>query len=70
MQSVLAIADTEGITTYLEALENALPVYRRYGFQTVDQLDYDLTKAGQMGTAVVDIMTREPTPSKDAQSVA
>lgn len=60
LNDVLAIADKEGITTYIEALENAVPVYKRHGFRTVDQLEFDPTKAGQEGTAVVDIMLREP----------
>ncbi|KAH6659797.1 acyl-CoA N-acyltransferase [Truncatella angustata] len=60
MKDVLQIADAEGFTTYIEALENAVPVYQRYGFKTVDQLQFDRTKAGLNDTAVVDIMLREP----------
>ncbi|KAI1405322.1 hypothetical protein F4819DRAFT_482839 [Hypoxylon fuscum] len=60
IQSVLDVADAEGITTYLEALPLAVPLYRRHGFVPVDRLEYDLTKAGMEGTAVLTIMVREP----------
>ncbi|ORY62944.1 acyl-CoA N-acyltransferase, partial [Pseudomassariella vexata] len=58
--AVLPIADAEGCTTYLEALENATAVYELYGFKTVDELEYDLTKAGREGKARINIMLREP----------
>ncbi|KAK6065559.1 GNAT family protein [Seiridium cupressi] len=64
LQSVLAIADAEGIPTYVEALENAVPIYQRYGFSAVDQIEYDLTKAGQEGKATIDIMLRVPPTSE------
>lgn len=68
IDDVLKIADTEGCTTYIEALENAVPVYRRYGFKTVDQLHFDRTKAGLEGVAVVDIMLREPDAVKGSSA--
>lgn len=60
LEDVLALADAESVTVYLDALDNAVPVYQRYGFTTVDQLEFDRTKAGLEGTAVVDIMIRRP----------
>ncbi|KAI0132147.1 acyl-CoA N-acyltransferase [Xylariales sp. AK1849] len=63
LQSVLAVADAEGMVTYLEGLSNAVAFYERYGFKTVDKLEYDLTKAEREGTAVIDIMLRAPKSS-------
>ncbi|KAI1877209.1 uncharacterized protein JN550_001281 [Neoarthrinium moseri] len=63
LNSVSDVAHAEGVTTYLEALDNAVPVYKRYGFKTVDKLEYDLTKAGKDGKAIIDVMLREPNGS-------
>ncbi|KAI2611954.1 hypothetical protein GGR54DRAFT_616613 [Hypoxylon sp. NC1633] len=60
IKSVLAIADAEHLTAYLEALPLAAPLYRRLGFVGVDTLEFDLTRAGMKGTAVQTIMIREP----------
>ncbi|KAI1470974.1 uncharacterized protein F4812DRAFT_419674 [Daldinia caldariorum] len=60
LRPVLALADEERIPAYLEALPLAVPLYRRLGFQPVDRLEYDLTKAGRDGKAVLTIMLREP----------
>ncbi|KAI1079512.1 acyl-CoA N-acyltransferase [Whalleya microplaca] len=60
IKSVLDVADTEGIPAYLEALPLAAPLYRRHGFTTIDKLEYDMSKTGREGKAVLDIMIREP----------
>ncbi|KAI1376951.1 hypothetical protein F4677DRAFT_62653 [Hypoxylon crocopeplum] len=60
IQSVLSVADGEDIPAYLEALPLAAPLYRRLGFVGVDRLEYDLTRAGKQGAAVLTIMVREP----------
>ncbi|KAL7628089.1 hypothetical protein AAE478_002286 [Parahypoxylon ruwenzoriense] len=60
IRSVLAVADAEGVPAYLEALPLAVPLYRRLGFVAVDTLEYDLTRAGRQGKAVLTIMVREP----------
>jgi hypothetical protein len=49
--------------TYVDALENATAVYERYGFKPVDRSEYDLTRAGQEGTAVINVMLRQPKTS-------
>ncbi|KAI1383140.1 acyl-CoA N-acyltransferase [Hypoxylon trugodes] len=58
--SVLTIADTEKVSAYLEALPLAVPLYRRLGFEPVDHLEFDITRAGMEGTALLTIMVREP----------
>ncbi|KAH8681147.1 acyl-CoA N-acyltransferase [Xylariales sp. PMI_506] len=65
ISSILDVADANGVTTYLEGLENAVPVYKHYGFKTVDRLEYDLAKAGKKGKAVVEVMLREPKGAKE-----
>ncbi|KAI1105157.1 hypothetical protein F4804DRAFT_148332 [Jackrogersella minutella] len=60
IEGVLAKADAEGVTAYLEALPLAVPLYRRLGFVEVDQLEYDLARVGMEGKAVLTIMVREP----------
>ncbi|KAG4221977.1 hypothetical protein PC116_g29547 [Phytophthora cactorum] len=60
IRPVLALADKEHIPAYLEALPLAVPLYQRLGFKPVDRLEYDLTKAGRDGKAVLTIMVREP----------
>lgn len=54
---MLALADAEGVPVYVDALANAVPVYQRVGFKTVDQLEFDGTGEGR---AVIDFMIREP----------
>ncbi|KAI0011027.1 hypothetical protein F4779DRAFT_616097 [Xylariaceae sp. FL0662B] len=60
IKPVLDVADAEGITAYLEAVPLAAPLYKRHGFVTVDKLEYDLSKTGREGKAVLEIMVREP----------
>ncbi|KAF9068143.1 hypothetical protein BDP27DRAFT_1327694 [Rhodocollybia butyracea] len=60
MESVFTIADNEGIQVYVESLSNATGLYKRYGFKEIDRLEFDLSKAGREGKAVMDIMIREP----------
>lgn len=60
LDCVLDVADRQGITTYVDALETAVPVYLRYGFKTVDRIDYDLRKAGREETVSILVMLREP----------
>ncbi|KAI8960710.1 hypothetical protein F5Y11DRAFT_367210 [Daldinia sp. FL1419] len=60
IRPILALADQERIPAYLEALPLAVPLYQRLGFLPVDKLEYDLTKAGMQGKAVLTIMLREP----------
>ncbi|KAI0110109.1 hypothetical protein F4814DRAFT_425822 [Daldinia grandis] len=68
IRPVLALADKEGIPAYLEALPLAVPLYQRLGFQPVDQLEYDLAKAGRQGKAVLTIMVREPRSESESAS--
>ncbi|KAI2609439.1 uncharacterized protein GGS25DRAFT_520232 [Hypoxylon fragiforme] len=70
ISSVLALADAEGLTTYLEALPLAVPLYRRLGFVQVDTLEYDLARAGMEGTSVLTIMLREPKGEKEEKEAA
>lgn len=44
----------------MESLSNATGFYRRHGFKEIDRLEFDLSKAGREGMAVMDIMIREP----------
>ncbi|OTB05484.1 hypothetical protein M426DRAFT_319749 [Hypoxylon sp. CI-4A] len=60
IQSVLDVADAEGVTSYLESLPLPAPLYKRHGFVPVDTLEYDLTRAGLEDKAVLTIMEREP----------
>ncbi|KAI1774907.1 acyl-CoA N-acyltransferase [Hypoxylon cercidicola] len=60
IKCVLDVADAEGVSTYLEALPLAVPLYRRLGFVEVDKMEFDLARAGMEGTAVLTIMVREP----------
>ncbi|KAI0140077.1 acyl-CoA N-acyltransferase [Hypoxylon sp. NC0597] len=54
VESVLAVADAEGVPAYLEGLPLAVPLYRRLGFAEVDRLVFD--------EEVLTIMVREPKP--------
>ncbi|KAK6827885.1 hypothetical protein PG990_009525 [Apiospora arundinis] len=60
LQPMLDLADQLGVTAYLEALENAVPVYEKLGFKKVDELIYDESKTGLEGVRRIDIMLREP----------
>ncbi|KAI0893860.1 acyl-CoA N-acyltransferase [Annulohypoxylon nitens] len=60
IQSVLAIADAEKVTAYLEAMPLAVPLYKRQGFVPVDTLEFDVSKVGRTQNPVLTIMVREP----------
>ncbi|KAI1316972.1 acyl-CoA N-acyltransferase [Xylariaceae sp. FL0255] len=60
LRSVLNIADKEGIPAYLESLVQASPLYRRTGFEIVDELMLARDRNGKLGSAKMDIMVREP----------
>lgn len=60
IQSVLAVADAERITAYLEAMPLAVPLYKRQGFVPVDTLEFDVSKVGRTENPVLTIMVREP----------
>ncbi|KAK7956899.1 uncharacterized protein PG986_006121 [Apiospora aurea] len=60
LKPMLDLADQQGITAYLEALENATPVYEKLGFKKVDEIVYDESKTGHEGVRRIDIMLREP----------
>ncbi|KAK8079832.1 hypothetical protein PG997_007650 [Apiospora hydei] len=62
LKPMLDLADQQGITAYLEALENATPVYEKWGFKKVDEIVYDESKTGHEGVRRIDIMLREPKP--------
>lgn len=59
---MLAIADAEGLRTYLEATEGGKPVYEKLGFRQVDTLRFDTAGAveGRTEPVEVSIMIREP----------
>ncbi|KAK8028861.1 acyl-CoA N-acyltransferase [Apiospora marii] len=60
LRPLLDLADQHGVTAYLEALENAIPVYKKLGFEKVDELVYDESKTGHEGVRRIEIMLREP----------
>ncbi|KAI1094862.1 acyl-CoA N-acyltransferase [Rostrohypoxylon terebratum] len=60
IQSVLAVADAEKVTAYLEAMPLAVPLYKRQGFVPVDTLAFDVSKVGRTENPVLTIMVREP----------
>ncbi|KAK8128349.1 hypothetical protein PG984_009457 [Apiospora sp. TS-2023a] len=60
LKPLLDLADQHGVTAYLEALENATPVYEKLGFEKVDEIVYDESKTGHEGVRRVDIMLRKP----------
>ena len=62
---MLAIADAEGLQTYLEATAGGRPVYEKLGFRQVDALRFNLAQVmpgrGRDGELVeLSIMIREP----------
>ncbi|ETS85043.1 hypothetical protein PFICI_03068 [Pestalotiopsis fici W106-1] len=60
---MLELADSHGITAYLEATPAGKPVYEKLGFRQVDSLDFnlqELTKGNLDGWYRLSIMTREP----------
>lgn len=60
LKPLLDLADQHGVTTYLEALENAIPVYKKLGFEKVDEIVYDENKTGHEGVRRIEIMLRAP----------
>lgn len=62
MLPMLAIADTHGLKTYLEATPGGRPVYEKLGFREVDELTFDLKKlTGKFEDVYkLSIMVREP----------
>ncbi|KAI0144243.1 acyl-CoA N-acyltransferase [Hypoxylon sp. NC0597] len=62
MLPMLAIADTHGLKTYLEATPGGKPVYEKLGFREVDELTFDLKKlTGKFEDVYkLSIMVREP----------
>ncbi|KAI8629546.1 hypothetical protein F5Y19DRAFT_475532 [Xylariaceae sp. FL1651] len=60
LDSVLQLADKEGLPAYLESTRFATTLYKRHGFEVVDKLEFDRTEAGLEGTAILNIMIREP----------
>lgn len=60
LKPLLDLADQHGVTAYLEALENATPVYKKLGFEKVDEIVYDESKTGHEGVRRIDIMLRAP----------
>ncbi|KAI2640175.1 acyl-CoA N-acyltransferase [Xylaria nigripes] len=66
MEPILAIADSVSLPCYLESTPTARPLYEKFGFQTVDVHDFDVSvlAGGRMeGTTSTFIMIREPRPS-------
>lgn len=65
---MLAIADAEGLQTYLEATASGKPVYEKLGFRQVDALRFDLAQllpGGARDDVVeISIMIREPKGTK------
>ncbi|XXH03829.1 ubiquinone biosynthesis monooxygenase Coq7 [Hypoxylon texense] len=62
MLPMLAIADAEGVKTYLEATPTGKPIYERLGFREVDELAFDLKEltGSSDGIYKISIMVREP----------
>ncbi|KAK6216345.1 hypothetical protein LQW54_003548 [Pestalotiopsis sp. IQ-011] len=66
---MLDLADSHGITTYLEATPAGKPIYERLGFRQVDSLNFDLgelTKNDLAGWYRLSIMTRQPRGGEQA----
>ncbi|KAF3004474.1 hypothetical protein E8E14_005430 [Neopestalotiopsis sp. 37M] len=62
---MLELADSHGITAYLEATPAGKPVYEKLGFRQVDSLEFnleELTKGNLDGWYRLSIMTRAPQP--------
>jgi hypothetical protein len=60
---MLAIADAEGLRTYLEATPAGRPIYEKLGFRTAEVKEFDLaamTGGRQNGVYRLSIMIREP----------
>lgn len=53
-------ADKAGAQTYIEASPAGLPVYLKYGWQSVDELAIDMRPYGGHGVEHVPFMMREP----------
>lgn len=65
MLPILALADAEGLKTYLEATPGGKPVYEKLGFREVDELLFDLKElTGEDFGEVykLSIMVRDPKP--------
>ncbi|OTB01448.1 hypothetical protein M426DRAFT_323464 [Hypoxylon sp. CI-4A] len=63
MLPMLALADAEGLKTYLEATPGGKPVYEKLGFREMEELPFDLEKLikGFNGAPYkLSIMVREP----------
>ncbi|KAI1814449.1 hypothetical protein GGS20DRAFT_413331 [Poronia punctata] len=63
LEPMLAIADREGLRTYLEATPAGYPVYEKLGFRTVEVIEFDLaamTGGKQKRVDSLTIMIREP----------
>ncbi|KAI1416088.1 acyl-CoA N-acyltransferase [Hypoxylon sp. FL1857] len=62
MVPMLALADTHGLKTYLEATPYGKPIYEKLGFREVDELSFDLKKLTDRFEDVykLSIMVREP----------
>ncbi|KAI1762608.1 acyl-CoA N-acyltransferase [Hypoxylon sp. FL1150] len=62
MLPMLALADAQGLKTYLEATPTGKPIYEKLGFREVDEITFDLDKllGGDNGIYKISIMVREP----------
>ncbi|KAI1258595.1 acyl-CoA N-acyltransferase [Xylariaceae sp. FL1019] len=60
LQSVLELADADGLSTYLESLRLATRLYERHDFVPVDRIEFARDGTGETETASIDIMLREP----------
>lgn len=62
MEPVLAVAENQGITTWLEGTPGARGLYEKLGFRAVDEMVADTSTGsnGLMGTYVLTCMRRDP----------
>ncbi|KXJ90982.1 acyl-CoA N-acyltransferase [Microdochium bolleyi] len=68
IEPLLALADSQGLQTYLEATAAGRPVYEKLGFREVDVLEYNVREitggAVDIERVTLSVMVREPSAGK------
>jgi hypothetical protein len=66
-QAVLDLADADGLPVYLESTQDAVDMYKKFGFEAIDSFEMEIpAKAGSEMPSVVYrevCMVRNPSPS-------
>lgn len=64
IEPLLAVADAQGLQTYLEATAAGRPVYEKLGFRAIDVLEYNVREitggAVDIDSVSLTVMVREP----------